>query len=95
MLSGYKKVINAQGLKSLIKRPIMPPHNLAVGDSDIKRDIPLLIFTEQGTMPQKAKMPKYNKIPYEKTAIKGTNDSLSTDNFVTDDFQLGPAIEGI
>lgn len=92
MYDGYRKIFNAQGLKSLSKRPVMPPHKLAIGDSDEKADIPLVIFTEQGRMPKAPLVPAFHELPYEKTAIKGANDTLSNDKFVTDDFDLGTPI---
>lgn len=95
MFNGYKNILNAQGLKSLLKRPTMPNKNLAIGDDDEKSDIPLLIFREQGTMPNTCVVPRYAELPYEKTAVKGANDTLSTDNFVTDDFDLGAPYDSI
>lgn len=95
MFEGYKKIFNGHGLRSLIKAPVMPAPKLAIGDDDEKASIPLLIFTEQGTMPNKVnKMPKINDYAYEDLAEKGANDTLSNDKFVTDDFQLGSPISG-
>lgn len=95
MFNGYRNIFNLQGLKSLIKSPTIPAHNLAIGDADEKSDIPLVIFKEQGTMPRTAKVPRLNELPYEKTAIKGANDVLTNDNFVMDDFDIGAPYESI
>lgn len=95
MFNGYKQMINTQGLKSLLKAPTIPPSNLAIGEADEKSDIPLVIFKEQGTMPRTAKVPRWNELPYEKTAIKGANDTLSNENFVRDDFDIGTPYDSI
>lgn len=95
MFNGYKNILNNQGLKSLIKSPVLPPVKLSIGDDDERADIPLLIFTEQGSMPKTAKLPRMNELSYEKVAEKGVNDSLSTDNFVTDDFDIGRPYDSI
>ena len=95
MYDGYKNILNFQGLKSLTKTPTMPPAKLSIGDDDERADIPLVIFTEQGTMPRAAKVPHLSELPYEKTAIKGANDNLSTNNFVTDDFDIGAPYDSI
>ena len=95
MMDGYRNIFNGHGLKSLLKNPLTPPPNLAIGDDDERADIPLVIFTEQGTMPRTAKVPHASELPYEKTAEKGVNDSLSTQNFVVDDFDIGEPFAGI
>mgnify|MGYP006896619307 CR=1 FL=1 len=95
MFHGYKNLLNAQGLKSLLKCPTMPAKNLAIGDDDEKADVPLLIFRDQGQMAKRAITQNYNELPYEETAVKGANDTLSMDNFVTDDFDIGSPYDGI
>lgn len=85
----YRQLINLQGFKVLTKFPEKPAENLAVADSEVLHDIPLLIFTKQ-QLPYKNPVVDYSvSTPYEKTALKGANDTLSLDNFVTDDFSLG------
>ena len=95
MYDGYKNILNTLGIKSLIKNPVMPPKKLSIGDDDERADIPLVIFTEQGTMPRTATIPHMNEIPYEKIAVKGENDHLTMDNFVTDDFDIGVPFDSI
>ena len=89
MMNGYHKTIRSHGLKSLIKCPTMPNPNLAIGADDEMSDVPLLIFRNQKQPSQKAVLPNVSTLTYEETAAKGANDTLSMENFVTDDFQLG------
>ena len=89
MYNGYRKIFNGHGLKALLKAPEMPNPNLAIADDDEMSNVPLTIFKDQHLpMPGPTVESVYN-LPYEKTAKKGANDTLSMDNFVTDDFNLG------
>ena len=89
MFPGYKNNINAFGLRSLLKTPHMPNPNLAIAGDDEMSDVPLLIFKDQHLAMPAPVMPNVYEMPYEKTAKKGAGDTLSMDNFVTDDFNLG------
>lgn len=95
MFPEYKNIVNALGLKSLLKAPIMPNPNLAIADDDEMSDIPLLIFTYQGSKPTIPVVPNITEIPYEKTAQNGANDTLDMKDFVTDDFNLGAVYDFI
>lgn len=89
MYDGYRKIFNGHGLKALMKGAVMPNPNLAIGDDDEKSNVPLVIFRDQHLpMPSPTVESIYN-LPYEKTAKKGANDTLSIKDFPTDDFQLG------
>lgn len=85
----YRPMVNAHGLKALLKTPQDPNENLGIGDDDYRADVPLVIFTEQHLPAQRPVVPSPYSLPYEKTAIKGANDSLSMENFETDNFSLG------
>lgn len=85
----YRDMMNAQGLKSLLKIPEMPNPALAVAGDDEMSNVPMVIFTYQGPRPATPVVEKLTTLPYEKTAIKGANDTLSMDDFPTDDFDLG------
>ena len=94
MLDGYKeRNLNIHGLKALLKNPIMPDMNLGIGDDDTRVSIPLLIFCDQHLPIPGVVMDTANS-SYEKEAVKGAGDTLSIDNFVTDDFSLGDSIQG-
>lgn len=95
MFPGYKNIVNALGLKSLLKTPVMPNPNLAIADDDEMSDIPLLIFTHQNPRPVAPVVPNITELPYEKTAVKGANDTLDMKDFVTDDFNLGAVYDFI
>lgn len=95
MFPGYKNITNAFGLKALLKIPIMPNPNLAIADDDEMSNIPLLIFTKQNPRIAPPVMPNIMDLPYEKTAVKGANDTLDMTDFVTDDFQLGDVYDFI
>lgn len=89
MYNGYNKIFNGHGLKALLKSPTMPNPNLAIADDDEMSNVPLVIFRDQHLpMPAPTMEAIYN-MSYEKTAKKGANDTLSMQDFVTDDFQLG------
>lgn len=94
MLEGVmRNIYNAHGLKALAKDAVRPNRNLAIGGDDEMSNIPLVIFRDQHMpMPAPVVESVYN-LPYEKTAIKGANDTLSLDDFVTDDFSLGAAYD--
>lgn len=86
MFPAYRNMINAQAFKSLTKGAVMPPAKLAVGGDDEMSNVPLIIFRDQHLpMPQPV-TPNANYISYEKVAVNGAGDTLSLDNFVTDDF---------
>ena len=85
----YRKMLNAHGLSVLTKAPVMPNPNLAIAGDDEMEDIPLLIFRDQHQpMPAPVMEHIYN-LPYEKTAAKGANDTLSMADFETENFGLG------
>lgn len=89
MLNGYRNIFNAHALKAVMKQPERPNRNLAIGGDDEMSNVPLVIFRDQHLpMPSPVVESIYN-LPYEKTALKGANDTLSMENFVTDDFDLG------
>ncbi len=85
----YKSMLNAHALAALTKPPEMPNPAMAVGGDDEMENVPLRIFRDQHMpMPSPVMEHIYN-LPYEKTAAKGANDTLSMENFETDDFNLG------
>ena len=85
----YRSMINAHGLAAMLKAPVMPNPNLAVANDDEMSNVPLVIFREQHLPMPGPTMEHIYNIPYEKTAAKGANDTLSMDDFVTDNFDLG------
>ena len=89
MYPAYRSMINAQGYNALAKLPVMPNPNLAVANDDEMSNVPLVIFRDQHLPMPGATMEAIYNLPYEKTAKKGANDTLSMDDFVTDDFNLG------
>lgn len=89
MFPGYRNIFNAHGLKSLLKCPVMPAANLAIAGDDEMSDVPLVIFRDQHLPIPGPTMESVYNLPYEKTAKKGAGDTLSMNDFVTDDFQLG------
>lgn len=89
----YKKIINAQALKSHLKAPLMPDDNLAIGDDEKLDSVPLVIFRDQHEPPTRPVVQDRNQIAYEKLAVKGSGDTLSLDDFVTDDFSVGQALD--
>lgn len=95
MLNGYKEnTLNMHGLKALLKNPVMPAERLAIGGDDTMQSIPLLIFCDQHLPIPAPVLDTINNTSYEKVAEKGKGDIVTMDNFVTDDFQLGDAIQG-
>lgn len=95
MLNGYKNtVLNRHGLKALIKPPVLPDESLAIGGDDNMANIPLLIFCDQHLPIPGPVVDTINNMSYEKVAEKGKADYVTMDNFVTDDFDLGDAIQG-
>lgn len=93
MYDGYKQgILNIHGLKSLIKAPTMPNPAMAIAGDDEMENIPLLIFCDQHLpMPGPMTDKEINQ-SYEKMARKGVADYVTIDNFVTDDFDIGPAM---
>lgn len=85
---------NAHGLKALTKVVIDPPAHMAVGGDDEMSDVPLVIYRGQ-SLPSPAPVVEhvYN-LPYEKTALKGANDTLNMSDFETNAFDLGPEFAG-
>lgn len=95
MLEGYyKNLQNAFALKAITKNAVMPNPNLAIAGDDEMMNIPLLIFRDQHLRIPGAVTEDIISMPYEKTAEKGANDTLSINDFPTDDFQLGPVTDG-
>ena len=85
----YRSMMNAQGLKALLKAPEMPKPALAIAGDDEMSNVPMVIFTYQSPRPAVPVLEKLTTLPYEKTAAKGANDTLSMDDFPTGDFDLG------
>lgn len=95
MLEGYyRNLQNALGLKALTKQAVMPNPNLAIAGDDEMMNVPLLIFRDQHLRMPGPVTEDIISLPYEKTAVKGTNDTLSIEDFPTTDFQLGPVTDG-
>lgn len=86
---------NAHALKALIKPAIMPAPALAVAGDDEMSNVPLLIFRDQHLKIPGPVMPDLQKLPYEKTAVKGAGDTLSMEDFETDMFSLGDSYDCI
>lgn len=95
MYDGYKNLFNAHGLKAITKPPLFPNVNLAIGGDDEMSNVPLLIFRDPNLPMPAPVMDSIANIPYEKLAAKGANDTLSLDDFETDDFDLGAPYAGI
>lgn len=89
MYDGYRNIFNGHALRALTKAPQMPAKNLAIGGDDEMSNVPLVIFRDQHLPMPGPTMESIYNLPYEKTAKKGANDTLSMADFVTDDFQLG------
>ena len=89
MYEVYKQMLGLQAYKVLTKFPTHPTENLAIGEDEVLYSIPLLIFTKQQLPTAKPVSYYDSKTPYEKLAVKGANDVLSIDDFVTDNFSLG------
>ena len=87
----YKQMLGLQAYQALTKFPQIPAANLAVGETEVLHSIPLLIFTKQQLPAAKPVIDSGMHLPYEKTAAKGAGDTLTLNNFVTDDFGLGKA----
>ena len=96
MLEGVsRKLYNAHGMKSLTKPVTDPPAHMSVGGDDEMSNVPLVIYRGQ-SLPQPAPVVDYiQNIPYEKTALKGAGDTLSLEDFVTDDFNLGAEYDSL
>lgn len=89
MLPMYKNILNAQGLKAISKPPHFPKPDLAIAGDDEMSNVPMVIFTYQGPKPAVPVIENPAKLPYEKTAAKGANDTLTLEDFVTSEFDLG------
>lgn len=89
MFPNYKKLQNAHALRALNKNAVMPNPNLAIGGDDEMSNIPLVIFRDQHLKMPTPTLPDVMSIPYEKSVAKGSGATLSMEDFVTDDFQLG------
>ena len=89
MFPGYKNLQNAHALRVLTKSPVMPNKNLAVAGDDEMSNVPLVIFRDQHLKMPTPTIPDVMSIPYEKSVPKGSGATLSMEDFVTDDFQLG------
>lgn len=95
MMEGYyKNLQNAFALKALTKQAVMPNPNLAIAGDDEMMNVPLLIFRDQHLRMPGPITEDILTMPYEKTAVKGANDTLSIEHFPTTDFQLGPVTDG-
>lgn len=95
MFNGYRNIQNAIALKSLLKNVDMPKEKLAIADDDEMQNIPLLIFKNQSPSPVAPVIPKPQQLSYEETAVKGANDKLSLDDFVTNQFTLGDPFDNV
>lgn len=95
MFEGYKKLQNAHALRSLLHSPVMPNPNLAVACDDEMSNIPLVIFRDQHLPMPQATLPDVMSIPYEKAVPKGSGETLSLEDFVTDDFELGAPFDSL
>lgn len=93
MFPQYRSMTNAFALKSLLKPPEMPETALSIGDDEYHASVPLVIFRDQHAPATRPVVVSQNSIPYEKMAAKGSGDTLSLDNFVTDDFSIGRAYD--
>ena len=89
MFPQYRNMVNAHAFAALAKVPVMPNPALAIADDDEMSNVPLVIFRDQHLPMPGPTMEHIYNLPYEKTAKKGANDTVSMDDFVTDDFQLG------
>lgn len=90
MFPDYRSMINRQAYQALTKSPVMPPAKLSIAGDDEMSNVPLLIFRDQHLPLPQPVTQRMTELSYEKTAMDGAGDTLSLDNFVTDDFQLGP-----
>lgn len=94
MLDGTLRPLqNAFALKAIMKNPVMPNKNLAVAGDDEMSNVPLVIFRDQHQPMPAPVLPNVMDISYEQAAVKGAGDTLSMDDFVTDDFAIGPAYD--
>ena len=91
MFDGYKNIQNAHGLHALLKAPTFPAVDLAIGGDDEMSDVPLIIFRDPRLPMPGPTVDSIQNMPYEALAKKGANDTLSLDDFTTDDFNLGDA----
>ena len=85
---------NAHGLKALAKAVVNPPAHMAIGGDDEMSDVPLVIYRGQSLPAPTPIVEHLYNLPYEKTAAKGANDTLSMANFETNAFDLGDEFAG-
>ena len=89
MYEVYKQMLGLQAYQVLTKFPTIPEKKLAIGESEVLHSVPLQIYSK-AQLPRPQAVVDYSiSQPYEKTALKGSGDTLTLKNFVTDDFQLG------
>ena len=86
---------NAHGLQALHRKPVFPNKNLAVAHDDEMASVPLLIFRDQHLpMPgPTVDNPLYT--PYEKSVGKGSGNTLSMEDFETENFTLGDEYDSL
>ena len=89
MYDNYRRMTNGFAMNAIAKPPQFPASNLAVGEDELMENIPLLIFREQTPTPAIPVVQTYYEMSHEETAIDGAGDTLSMDNFPTDNFNLG------
>lgn len=95
MLEGYRLTQNAHGLQALLKRPVFPAKNMSIAQDDEMSNVPLLIFRDQHLpMPgPTVDNPLYT--PYEKAVGKGSGETLSMEDFETENFTLGDEYDSL
>ena len=89
MLNGYRNLLNLHGFRAMMKGATMPNPAMAIGGDDEMSDTGIVIFTHQNLPAPVPTVEAIYNLPYEALAVKGANDTLSMEDFVTDDFTLG------
>lgn len=89
MLDGYRNIQNMHGLQALLRGPVMPNPAMAIADDDEMSTVPIVLFRDQHLPPAAPVVESPLYTPYEKAVAKGSGNTLSMDDFVTDDFSLG------
>lgn len=86
---------NAHGLQAHLRQPVFPNKNMAIAHDDEMSNVPLLIFRDQHLpMPgPTVDNPLYT--PFEKTGVKGAGNTLSMEDFETNNFTLGDEYESL
>lgn len=84
-----KSILNGHALKALLKNVDTPSKNLATGEDEHRKSIPLLIFTEQHLPQPKPEVLRPTELSYEKIQKNGTGASLALDDFETQNFSIG------